>query len=401
MIVILAILITILTSCSTGTSDTTPVDSQPDTEGNLLIINKTGEALLLYESGSLIKQIPKSEEESSFIVNVANPSGLSKTLKVWKAADVNDHASPDENKLYRSWEVVLSQNTNTDEQLTWIIGTGSSAGSALGTVKFTYPAQGLDGLDNIYSVDVIINESGTKLTALSPGTQGKQVGLEYGTYSYYYQYWYDDPNDRMGGSYLGTIGTDSNFALILNDHQKEVILSVPVYYSNVGKTGQVTVKNTADESLIIYANGSLIEDLHWSGGVTQSPSALSAGKEFTYILSAGNYSLEAKTTGGAIFQSFTGLDVHVRYPYTWTLSDSLPSMTGTGISITNNLDDDMSLFDSDEYLGFTIGAGETRTVQIPASTTDLRANNRLETMEASNINKKTPWVVNKTDVVTR
>ena len=54
-------------------------------------------------------------------------------------------------------------------------------------ILFNYPDVDPTGVSVIYSVDVFINQqTGSKITALGPGTEGKKVGLEYGYYLFYY-----------------------------------------------------------------------------------------------------------------------------------------------------------------------------------------------------------------------
>ena len=57
------------------------------------------------------------------------------------------------------------------------------SGVFVGELLFNYPNIDQTGSSVIYSVDVFINnQTGSKITALGPGTSGKKVGLEYGYY---------------------------------------------------------------------------------------------------------------------------------------------------------------------------------------------------------------------------
>ena len=118
--------------------------------------------------------------------------------------------NPSEESLYRRWDVVLSTDSDPSNRATWVITDRTSGGSASGTLLFSYSDTGADELKNIYSADVFLNnKDGAKITALSPGTANKKVGVEYGYYPVYYRYWYDDPNDSAGAEEVGWVEENS------------------------------------------------------------------------------------------------------------------------------------------------------------------------------------------------
>ena len=76
-------------SIDPGPSLPTGLDS-PDASGNLYVVNQiTDTPVLLYteEGGTLElkKRIPSTGE--AFLVDIPNPSGFAKTLKLWKQGD--------------------------------------------------------------------------------------------------------------------------------------------------------------------------------------------------------------------------------------------------------------------------------------------------------------------------
>ena len=141
-------------------------DTEQDAAGNLLIINQLNESIYIYLSGdeTPLKEIGPSTD---FMVNIPNPVGTSKVLKIWKTADILDPTSPDEENLYRKWEVVLPNSTADADRITWIIKSGD-AGVFVGELLFNYPSIDATGATVLYSVDVFINnKTGSKNTKLT------------------------------------------------------------------------------------------------------------------------------------------------------------------------------------------------------------------------------------------
>ena len=127
-------LLFILSGCTKGfwnnvedddTSESFEFDTEPDPAGNLLIINQLSESIYIYLSDD---ETPYKEigPSTDFLVNIPNPEGTSKVLKIWKKANVSDPTSPDEENLYRKWEVVLPNSTADADRITWIIKSGES-----------------------------------------------------------------------------------------------------------------------------------------------------------------------------------------------------------------------------------------------------------------------------------
>ena len=220
-------------------------DTLSVTAGNMMIINQLSEPILLYLADTVYKEIPGSSE---FLVNISNPSGTSKELKIWKKSDIVDFLDPDASTIYRRWEVILPNNTSQDDRIVWIIKSGES-GVFVGELTFDYPEVDETGVSIIYSVDVFINnKTGSKITALSPGTEGKKVGLEYGYYLMYYYFWYSDPNSTEGRVNIGWIESDVNgsgISTLINATNTSRNIDVPPFLnSNIGREGIVNIVNT-------------------------------------------------------------------------------------------------------------------------------------------------------------
>ena len=258
-------------------------------------------------------------------------------------------------------------------------------------------------LKNIYSADVFLNnKDGAKITALSPGTVNKKVGVEYGYYPIYYRYWYDDPNDSAGAEEVGWVTTDDEgnaINVILNAGSDTTSFDVPVYYASVGKSGTVYIVNELNQAAQIYADSGLIEDIHQSTGSTSSLSILTdRGGSYTFRIPVGRYNLEAKSLkSGDVLASFSGLDISEKHGAVWVINSS---STGWDIEIANELTMAMALHDaaSGDYLGFTLDPAETRTVRIPGSMTAIKALNRFNDMEAEFDGPGSSWTISADNV---
>ena len=91
-------------------------DVSQDIEGNLLIINRLNGPLLLYtsESESPLKEIGAKED---FLVNIPSDGSTPTSLQIWKKSQVSDPLDPDIEKIYKEWDIVLSNNSTGSEQV--------------------------------------------------------------------------------------------------------------------------------------------------------------------------------------------------------------------------------------------------------------------------------------------
>jgi len=177
-----------------NTDNSISLSNKSDAQGNIYLVNTTSSILYLYNQDKVLKEIPA--DSSRFLIYVPN-DGFAKILKIWKKEDVEDINKPEEDKLFRRWDVVLDITTNAEKRATWIIK--QNGGLASGTLIFNYSEESENNIPAIYSVDVFLNsKNGSKITSLSPGTEDKKIGIEYGYHVIYYRYWYDDPGDTQG-----------------------------------------------------------------------------------------------------------------------------------------------------------------------------------------------------------
>ena len=348
-----------------------------DKSGNIYILNRIDEPIYLYSSEKLIKIIsPYSGQYSKFLVKINNQMGAS-NLKIWRRSDIQDFRSPPNDLLYRQWDVVLSQNTDESERAIWLIE-DSANDKNVGTLTFNYPSKGVDNLDVIYSVDIYLQRpiEGTRITAVSPGTQEKKVGVEYNYYAIYFLYWYSDPNSADDKVKIGWIEEDLNgnpFETVVNYGNKSPIIDVPIFYfSSVGRIGKISIKNNTDNYLQIYANGQLIEECILSGQPSQGLSILpSNGGSFTYKIQEDDYIFEAKAIKSDNLVDTRNFSIIERYNLEWTINnDPIYNV----IEIINNASEVITLHELmyTRYLGFKLNINQVKNIKLQQDLKEIK-----------------------------
>jgi len=334
-------------------------DCQPDYEGNLVINNHTGEILYLYKDYSdgaydpdaFITCIPA--DTGDFVVHIPNPGLAVCLLQIWKANDVQDIDDPDLLLVYRQWRVALSNSTDPAERANWLI-TGSDDYAGSGTLLITYPSVDEYGHPVIYQVDILLNsQSGARLASLQPGIIDKMVSIDYGVHYLYYHYWYSDPNSSSGE--VVEIGWSEMPEIVINEYHKEANIEIPVYYSTIGKYGEITVINENDYVINVYANGDLIENIARVEGSPQGLSSIPANSQTTFLIPVDKYTISSTNLAGVPQDDFA--NVQIVQDEEVILHSGVMKKT---IRIINNTEADLGLFTiGEEYLGLVIEAGKT------------------------------------------
>jgi len=333
----------------------TPVSSTPDIEGNLAVFNKTNEALYFYHQGEIVKEIPAGFD--NFIIQIPNDQGVSVELKLWKKSTVSDLNNPDQSMLFRKWETVLPAQASAESRVSWVIQEGNEKES--GTFSFNYPEFGENNIHALYSVDVFLNgRTGSKITAVSPGTNGKIIGNKFGYHTVHYLYWYSDPNSSTGRVDIGWIDKDSTgntINYVLNTGKPYRDISIPIYYgSSVGRSGKLNITNSLTQIVVIYANGNLIENVAIEPNSTNGLSYLEPADSYLFTIPENFYRLDAKDpVTNATLKTVDNLSVLSQYQSNWVVSNSTNYQT---INITNNLQDRITFHEcsGEQYLGFWI-----------------------------------------------
>lgn len=341
--------------------DDDPVDMncQPGYEGNLVINNHTGEMLYLYKGYSddifdpdaFITCIPA--DTGDFLVHIPNPKLEVCLLQIWKADDVQNIDRPDLLLVYRQWRVALSNSTDPAERANWLI-TGSDNYAGSGTLLITYPDYDEYGHPVIYQVDILLNSrTGAQLASLQPGITDKIVSIDYGVHYLYYHYWYSDPNSPSGD--VEEIGWAEMPEVVINEYHKEADIEIPVYYSTIGKYGEITVINENDFAINVYADGSLIENIARVDGSPQGLSSIPANSQTTFLIPVDKYTITSANLSGTQQDDYS--NVQIVQDEEVILRSGILKRT---ILIINNTDTDLGLFSADEqYLGLVIEAGKT------------------------------------------
>jgi hypothetical protein len=300
-------------------------------------------------------------------VNIPNQELAICKLQIWKASDVSDWNSPDIDKVYRQWSVALSNTTSVNERANWLIS-GSDSYTGSGTLNITYPAIDEFGQAVIYQVDIYLNnKSGAKLASLQPGVASKKVSIDYGVHYLYYHYWYSNPNSTSGE--IIDIGWDEAQDVVINAGHPEADITIPFYYSTIGKYGELTVYNETSKAITIYANDALIESIAKIDGSTQGLSVIPAMNSTTFVIPVNEYTITAKSVDGtSTLVSFLGVDI---------LQDETAALHAgisyKSVSIKNSTNENLFLYTPQgEYMGQVIKPGQsTGTIKIADTITKL------------------------------
>ena len=345
-------------------------DCAPDLEGNLVITNQTGKTLYLFKDYSgygddleaYITCIPADAE--NFLINIPNQGLAICLLQIWKAEDVPDISSPDLLYVHRQWSVALSNTTNPSERANWLI-TGGDDYEASGTLLINYPNLDEFGHQVIYQVDVYLNsKNGAKLASLQPGIVEKKVSVDYGVHYLYYHYWFSDPNSTSGE--IVDIGWEEESEVVVNELYKSVVVDIPVFYSQVGKYGELSIFNGSDYAVNVYANDVLIEDIALVDGSTAGLSTIPAQSSSTFVIPVNKYTITIDDLKGDLVNEFSGVDV-VQNEVA-LLQSGIELKT---IRINNLTQETLGLYTLDEqYLGLAIEPGKTSQNYSVASSYD-------------------------------
>jgi len=339
----------------------------PVTEGNVAITNETDNKLLLYNNLKFVSCIPPNEE--NFLLYIENNDLSVCKLQVWKSEDTDISTTPNLDKVYRQWSVALSNSVNINERAHWLI-TDNNDYTGSGTLNLSYPDEDEYGHSVIYQVDIILNsKNGGKLASLQPGIYNKKVSIDYGVHYLYFRYWYSDPNSSSGN--ITELGWEQTNEVIINAGHQTYYLDIPIYFSTVGKFGELTVKNESEKALSIYANGELIESIAKVDGSSQGLSMIPAKSSTTFIIPIDNYTIQAKSLdGSSTVSTLKGVDIiedetTVIYAGNAYKNVSITNTTGNSVLIFNK---------SEEYLGKFLKPGESSGIYaIPSSTDSIVA----------------------------
>ena len=387
-------MLVILSSCTQdGQDPDSQFDASEDIEGNLLIINRLNGSLLLYtsESESPLKEIGAKED---FTVNVSSDGSTPTSLQIWKKSQVSDPLDPDIEKIYKEWDIVLSNNSSKADQVVWYITSGS-ASSAVGQLSFYYPSMDFMGNMVIYDASIYLNsKDGKKITSLDPGMENKIIGLDFGYYNLFYKYSYENTSqlEIVGWIELDSLG--NSLSTLVNAGNSVQNIEVPIYsFSDIGRFGYLNIINQSLYDIKIFTQNEIqIEDIVVTN---QSPYGLSiiesSGGSYNYLLPQNNYMLTAKNLiSGEIVDTRENISVIELYSSSWTISDTI---SYRNITISNNLLEPLTIHNdqNNDYIGLYIASGENMSYLIADSLTSLVARNLASTREAFRFGSDAIW----------
>lgn len=226
-------------------------DCIPSTEGNLVIRNKTGQRLYLYERSEFLGCI--WDQGLDFLMR-AEPGRTRRQLAVYQDRLEND---PNQSAVSR-WEVGLAQSNAPNERVVWIID--RLDGSGQGVLTLEYPESTESCGDSLYHASVRLNaldDSGL-IKDLRPGTSFTR-SVPFGGHRLFVSYFYSEPS-WQGGAAVPIIGhqVELDFQLSAPD-QQETTVQIPAYRgSYVGTAGQLNITNETDHGIRVEANGERI-----------------------------------------------------------------------------------------------------------------------------------------------
>ena len=349
------------------------IDNQKDSLGNLIIVNQLSDQLYLYHGEDIF--LKKISAVDRFRVYVPINENEIKQLKIWRKKDVNDHLFPDSSKVYRSWNVELSNSTLDQDVVSWIISDFEPIND-VGELILNYPSVDATGSNVIYNVDLFLSDTNNLLaTTLFPGLQGRKVGLDYGYYDLHYLFWFQSDN-RINISWNDTSVIDDQNSVIINTNNPSRTIEIePFFGNNTGRKGNIKVVNHTDDYLrIVFNDSTLIEFIEMESLPSTGLSLLYPnGGNFTFTIPEDYYTFSAKNIDTDLSQD-TRANIYIMelHQYKW---DIYESNSYSDISITNNSGQDLTVHDgvSGDYLGIYLVNGSTALNQIPDSLDNLIA----------------------------
>ncbi|MEH0154446.1 hypothetical protein V6R21_09900 [Limibacter armeniacum] len=299
--------------------------AQQDPQPNLLLTNDTDYDLYLYVKGQFERIIPS--HSYNFGVAITTTGIETINLKLYKAEDLSKEevSAPSSDKIFKQWDAVLSSNSY--DAVSWVID-NSEGELEKSIVNFEYPIYSVDGNTNTYSVDVYLNgETGTKLASFNPAGSGK-IALDYGYQVLIFKYWVSDKSTNAGIEEIGWVKHKPNgttYSVVANNANKEIDFEIPLYFNEYDneKTGFLNIQNSSSYSLLLKANGQLLEDFiiqqESTKGMSYIGSTDSNASQLTVKLPVGEILLQAvRPESGSVIKS-ESIEINEGETTTWLI----------------------------------------------------------------------------------
>ena len=324
-VILLALLASGCETDDKGTSPSSVDPDAPDAAGNLVIRNLTGERLVLFRGGEQrLKVIP--DDLTDYVVGVANPSGEVIDLRIYRLNDLVDVDKPDSGSILKRWAIPLAQDFELEHRSTWVVNDNDAETDA-GTMTFSY----VGGTDNF--VDVFLNSrNGAKVASLRPGANQTQLGIDYGTYTVHYNYWFSDSNsadareDRGWTETEVVNGDNVDIYVVLNAQRELRHLQVPHLGVQLNPWGQVVISNTTSTPIQVWVGSQLIEHVVYTDGSRENLSSIASNENQNFTLPVGDHRLIAKNPTTNVEVASISVTINDGSNFAWDVGTN--SLTG-------------------------------------------------------------------------
>lgn len=332
--------------------------SEEDDNGNLMVVNQTESPLHLFAERTHLKVVPPKTEE--FLVDIPVKTDVTQ-LSLYRAEDVDYIETPPEEK-FKSWRVVLKATALADVPVGWVVSdlvTGDGSGSLI----LSYPEAEADDNRLPCNVDVYIHsKTGGRITTVEPGTDDKEVRIDFGTYRFWFHYWDSDPNSPEGFQSLGWKSTSD---IVLNANYEVRNIEIPSFDVIPENAAALNVINHSGEVINLKLGDRLIEDLVLGRENTQGMSTIANRDSMIYPVENGQYLLSFEGLKGNEIGTGFYVDLNEHFA-----TQIFAGQTRQSISINNQTDQKLFL-GSEHYLGVSVNAMETRDASIPGDINEI------------------------------
>lgn len=322
------------------------VFSDPDEDGNLIVMNESHAILHLYVNEAHKKVIPP--RANNFLIDIQS-SNEKDVLDIYKVAEVHDVTAPDAATIFKKWVVLLPDDNQPENRLKWVISEYATS-DGNGTVRFTYSGS------YQYNVDVFLqSKSGAYLKAFTPGS-GYATSIDYGVYKFYYRYWSSSSGNSSASNEIGWL--ESPY-VVLNAGTPELNIEIPGFNTVPAEAAQLAVVNQLDEPFNVYWGDRLIEDIVYGYENAEGMSALSPGHEALYYLDEGSNDVRIQNFAGAWLHQVDDI----------TLLQNVPAKIYIGGEVmdafASNKTTQTLYFGIPEYTGVSIASNAEKFIKLP------------------------------------
>lgn len=333
--------------------------SDPDEEGNLMIVNQTESPLHLYAGTTHMGVVPPKAND--FLVDVPIKSDVTQ-LNLYRAEAV-DHVEDPGVNVFRSWRVVLEATAKDKDPKVWGVS-NQETGEGNGKIYLYYPEDGEDQNQLPANVDVFLfSKEGGRMTSVEPGTDGKIVYLSFGNYIFWYQYWVSDPASPDGYRVLGWKQSND---LVLNADKDTRIVDIPSFDLVPENAAALKVVNKAGETINVKLGDRLIENLVMGRENTQALSTIANTDSMVYPVEADRYMLAFDYVTGSPVDDGFYVDLNEYFLARVTAGEERKK-----VIIDNKTQRNLFLGCNDHYLGISVQGGLTRDAKLPDDLVDV------------------------------